>query len=115
MSVEEYRKRNTKVIEIDGFKWTIRKMTVSCLAKLTALYEKPSQTDEELRRMLPDVVKVLLPECVVEPKISSNPTEGCLCIDEIDAKTAMELVTQITEFSGITGPAARERETFRKE
>lgn len=115
MSVEEYRKKNVKEVEIDGFRWTIRKMTVNALAKLTDLYEKEPKSDAELRKLLPSVVRALLPECVVDPKVSLNPSDGSLSVDEIDAKTAMELVTQITEFSGLTGPAAALRERFRQE
>jgi len=113
----EYRRRTTKIITVpSGFQFVIRKVPAKTLMKLMSLYEGKPNTDEAMRKILPDVLKVLLPDCVAHPKVVlENPQGNEILLDEIEARDAIELVTQITNFSGLTGPMALERETFRQE
>ena len=128
VSAKEYRKAMTKVIRLpSGFHFKIRKMPPSALAKLMKVYGElpPARRDltpeekERLRRTgmekFADIIAAIIPDCVVEPKISTNPkSEDELSLQDLPSDDLFALLDEITAFSGLTGPTAKARETFRE-
>jgi len=112
MEVEEYRKSKTKsVTTSSGATFVIRKMPLSAFLQMMQLYEKVPATEEGARQILPDVIRLILPACIVEPQIGDGPDK--LSLDDLDAADAFELLTEISEFSGLSEVAQRQRQSFR--
>ena len=108
--VKQYRKKYTKEVKLpSGFTFKIRKMNVEDLYLLTKIYGNRPIGELEARELLPDVVKTILPRCVIEPKIAEKPSENALGVDELTADDVVALITEIMAFGGVTGPAAEER------
>ena len=112
MKVEEYRKSKTKsVTTSSGATFVIRKMPLSAFLQMMQMYEKVPATEEGARQILPDVIRLILPACIVEPQIGNGPDK--LSLDDLDAADAFELLTEISEFSGLSEVAQRQRQSFR--
>jgi len=126
LSAAEYRKRVYKVVTApSGFSFTIRKMSFKVFSKLLQIYgetptteltaEQRAKLGERLRNQLPQIMEVVIPGCVVKPKIVlENPTEDELALDDIEPNDLIFLMNEITNFSGLTGPAAEERSSFQQ-
>jgi len=125
ITADVYRKANRKIVEVDGYKWEIRKIPPLIVGKLMEfsgieMTGKPL-TDAELKeigkKMSPrifDILKTVLPVCVAQPKISLNPnSEDELDINELSLTTAFGLLDEIYKFSGLTKEAAEFRKKFR--
>ncbi|RLE67003.1 MAG: hypothetical protein DRJ38_00085 [Thermoprotei archaeon] len=109
---EEYRRMKTKeVVTSSGARFVIRKMPLSAFLQMIQIYDKVPPTEEGARQILPDIVRVILPACVVEPPIGEGPDK--ISVDELDAADAFELIAAINEFSGLTEAAERQRRSFR--
>lgn len=132
-SVEEYRKGKQKVIELpsllaDGThpKFIIRKPPTKTMLRLLDLLGIKITGDmdpEELEKTVEEAVKgedlkvkvaeylaTLLPACVVEPKITLDPTEeGALCLDDLEYQDQFALLDAVWEFAGLTEEASKER------
>jgi len=129
-TAKEYRKAMTKVIRLpSGFHFRIRKMPPQAMAKLMDVYgevlprgrreltpEEREQLREIGRRKFAEILKVVIPSSVVEPKIVEKvTTEDELSLDDLSSDDLFALLDEITAFSGLTAEAAEERKTFRKE
>jgi len=129
-TAKEYRKTQTKVIRLpSGFYFRIRKMSPTAMAKLMEVYGETlppgrrEPTPEEMERMrevgrkkFAEILKVILPTCIVEPKVSLNPTsEDELALDDLASDDIFALLDEITAFSGLGPKAAAIRESFREE
>ena len=124
MSAEEYRKRVYKDVTMpDGFVFTIRKMNYKTLTALLDVYgeaptgelteQQKKEIGDKIRKQLPSIISIVIPACVVKPKISVNPTsENELALDDVEPGHLLALVNAITDFSGLTGQAAEERKSF---
>jgi len=113
VSPEEYRKAKTKVVSApSGYNFKIRKMTPevadALLKKLPAKGELPPET-------LPELIELLLPACIVEPKVvASEGTSDTLSVDELDPGDQIVLLMEIIDFSGLSAAAERARKSFRE-
>jgi len=129
-TAKEYRKAMTKVIRLpSGFYFRIRKMSPQAMAQLMDIYgevlprgrrELTPEEREKIREIghekFAEILKIVIPSCVVEPKIVENATsEDELSLDDLSSDDLFALLDEITAFSGLTVEAAKERETFRKE
>jgi len=129
-SVEEYRKRIYKIVELpSGAKFKIRKMSPSLVNEVLSILGiklSPSLSPEEARKefeqkmsdkdfpkFLAEVAPLVVSNCVVEPKISLNPSEDALSFDELEPMDVFNLLTQILDFTGLTAEAAERRSSFR--
>jgi len=125
MSAEEYRKRVRKTVEApSGFKFVIRKLNLKTLARLMEVYGETPTGDlsekqkallaDKLKGRLEDIVEVVLPNCIVKPKVVLNETtkKDELALADLEPDDLIFLVNTITDFSGLTGEAAEERKSF---
>ena len=117
---EEYRKNQKKVVMLSsGFTCRIRKMPPESYAKLLGLIPEgatPEESTRILREKLEEVAKAVIPDSVEEPRIVlDDPTPEALSVKELSGSDIYELLTQIYEFSGITGVAAEKRRSFPEE
>jgi len=125
----EYRKTQSKVIRLpSGFYFKIRKMSPLAMAKLMDVYGdtlppgRREPTPEETEKMrdigrkkFAEILKAVLPECIVEPKVSLTPaSESELSLDDIASDDVFALLDEITTFSGLGARAAAIRESFRE-
>ena len=129
-TAEEYKSKQTKTIRLpSGFHFKIRKMSPTAMAELMNIYGEalpPARrelTSEETAKMskigrekFAEILEAVVPKCVVEPKISTNPEKKDeLALDDLSSDDIFALLDEITTFSGLTAPAAKIRESFRKE
>ena len=120
-TAEEYRRGKQEVVELpSGARFKIRKMSPLEFGKLmevlgTAANAPDSLREAQIRDRIVDVMRVLIPGCVVEPKISFESKEGCLSFEELEVADAMALMDAVYEFSGLAAEDAEERRKFRAE
>jgi len=113
VSPEEYRKAKTKIVSVpSGYNFKIRKMTPevadALLKKLATKEELPPET-------LPELIELVLPACVIEPKIvASEGTSEALSVDELDPGDKIVLFMEVIDFSGLSAAAERARKSFRE-
>ncbi|RLG45123.1 MAG: hypothetical protein DRN81_02665 [Thermoproteota archaeon] len=128
-TAKEYREKMTKIVTLpSGFNFRIRKMPPLALAKLMSIYDEAlPATGRELtpeeeekmkeigKRRFAEIIKVVIPDCIVEPKVSLNPSsEDELSLDDLAADDIFKLLDEIMEFSGLGEAAKKARESFRK-
>jgi len=103
-----------------GKKYTIKKMPRKTFVSIMKLI--PATTDEEEAReaMMSNLVELsdtLLPECVVKPKISTQPTQSndpnVIYIEDLDIPDIFFLISEIFDISGLSPDKMRAREKFR--
>jgi len=75
---------------------------------------KRAMKDLDAQKLL-EVVNIVIPDCVVEPRIVPGKAEGTdeLSIDDIELDDLFHLFDKIWEWSGLTEKAAKERAKFR--
>lgn len=113
-AVKAYREKvqNTKVVEIRGVPFKIRRLTPVLAADLITLVG-PEGNPEMVMKAVPQALPLVLKTCVVEPKIADKGSEDALGLDELDPMDAMQLFAEIMEFSGMA--EAAEVQKFRSE
>lgn len=107
MVIKEYKEKSQKVVTTkNGFAFTIKKISVSTMLELLDVYQGKQQPSEQ---DLPKVMKVLIPKCVVEPKIVTGvPKENEMSFDDLNVEDAFELLEAISNYSGVTGPLPKD-------
>jgi hypothetical protein len=127
---EEYRKGKTKLVELaTGHVFEIRKMpvqTFSIMFETLGIDVPPGMPIENVEKLLAEEMKdpqyktkivetitKILPHCIVKPKVTANPSEGALSIDDIEPADMFALFGEIMEFSGISQMAKDLRDKFR--
>jgi hypothetical protein len=123
MDAKTYRERNRKIVTIDDIEWTIRKIPPSALGEVMKLTGMEPATTEEAKKMaeekiktkLFDIAKVVIPACVLNPKVEvDTKDENKLDFDDLSFVAMTELLDVIYKFSGITPEAMKEKEQFRE-
>lgn len=128
-SAKKYRKGKTKVIKLpSGSVFKIKKPAGRVMASLLNLFDVKISVNEDLSKeeisqeleglefqdKLVNIMDLLIPSCVVDPKISLVETddEDLLFIDDIEYSDLYSLIDEIMAFSGISKEATDERESF---
>lgn len=118
----EYRAKQRKIVTLpSGFTFEIRKMSPLVFAKMFDVlgYEanvSKEQTESIIKEKLEEILKLIIPNCVVKPKISLEPTddEEVLCLEDLEMDDFYTLLDEISNFSGLSEDDMKERELFRK-
>lgn len=122
-TASEYRKKQRKLVELpSGFIFEIRKLSPIAYGEvLDKMGIKPTQANSEeaeniIRDRMLDVMKLVLPEGVVSPKIAiESDDEDVLLFSDLDLNDVTVLLEEIYDFSGLTSEAQVEREEFRED
>jgi len=127
-SVKQYRKGKYKTVELpstleDGSHpvFVIRKPPITAMVKIMDVLglkipsevspEDLEKTIEERRKALAKrlstkdfvkVMEILLPACVVEPKISLEASDDALAVDELEFEDQIQLLDAVWKFSGLS-------------
>lgn len=113
MLAKEYKEKSMKVVTTkSGASFTIRKISVGVLSELSAVYSKSKPQEQDL----PTILRILVPACVVDPKIVlEDPAPNELALDDLNADDTFELLEEIVNFSGVTGPLPMPDKSLLKE
>ena len=121
VSARAYKSTKKKIVTLpSGFKFEIRKVPPSVYGDILAILDVsnvgPNEATTLSQKHLVDILKIIIPRCVVRPKIVVECTddEDVLCLDDLDYADGFALLDHIYEFSGITAEAAKNREKFRE-
>ena len=118
MEVKEYTERNRKTIESpSGMKFTIRKIPTRTYSKIEQLSSKVKKdiSDGEASEKFYQMTLILLPACVMSPKISIDEySDKKVHIDDIDVEDASFIVSKIYDFTGLSSEKMEEIEEFRE-
>jgi len=116
----EYRAAQTKIVTVpSGFNFKIRKMTPETAQKLLRKLapESGEITEAEITAKiqdLPELIRIVVPACVVEPKIvQGKSSSDALSLDELDPGDQLWLMMEAISFSGLEKAARKARELFR--
>lgn len=135
-SPSQYKQGKTKEVTLpsvgaDGSHpvFTIRKLGIKPIIKLLDAFEveiKQGSDVETLERELKETIKtvdlktkivqvieILLPAGISEPKVTAEPAEDSLCLDDIEFNDQMKLFDEIWDFNGLGEKASEERKKFR--
>ena len=64
----------------------------------------------DIKEKLPKLLELLIPACVVEPKISLDPNEeDAIYIDDLDFEDQFKLLDEIWNFAGLSKKAEEQR------
>lgn len=116
VTIEEYKaKLKKKVVVPSGLELTIRRMPLRVVVQLFEIMPTVTRgrtaddlaRDPEYLRKLPELIELVLPECVEEIPEKLN-------VDELLPDDAMALLGEIFDFSGLSEEAAQRRERFRR-
>ena len=119
----QYRKANRKTVQVDGFDWTIRRLPPEVLSEVmdltgvevsTTAITEAEKMGEKLKPKVFEIVKVVLPACVLDPKIvvvQENDDE--LALEDVATTTAFALLDEIYAFSDLSKEAFEKRRKFR--
>jgi hypothetical protein len=127
----DLRKKVTKLVSCEsGTNYLIRKMPLPAMAKFFNAVDMKLSKDvtamqTELKEQVNDPVKIeklilamrdALPQCIIEPKVSSTEqsSDTVINVDDIPLEDQFELFGVITDFSGISIKALEKNKTFRK-
>jgi len=127
---EEYRRGKTKNFRVpSGAVFKIRKMTMGTVASFfetLGLSLPSSGKTEEVRQALESKLKepeaaskiinaihVLLPDCIVEPKVTVKSGADSLSVDEIEPQDQFALFAEIMDFGGWSEEVIEARRKFR--
>jgi len=120
-SPEDYVKGNRKSVTLpSGAIFVIRRIPPRMLGRLMRVFgteaEKAADIvkSPEFRQQFPELMAELIPSCVVLPKITVNPEEDSICIDDIGPNDLYALIGEIFSFSGLTPEAVKTRKSFRR-
>ena len=119
LDVQEYVKKNRKTVTTrSGATFVIRKIPPTCMHIVFKLaqYAKSAtgEVDPRYFEELSDVLRELIPKCVVEPKITLEPQPDSIALDDLGLDDVMELFTSIFDFTGLGPRQAAERDKFRQ-
>ena len=130
-SAKKYREGKTKVVTLpSGDVFMIKKPGGRTMAKVSQLFEinidlQDNPSKEEIAKELAglhlqdnlvEIMDLLIPGCVVEPKVSLVEThdEHTLFIDDIEYNDLYALLDEIMAFSGLSEQSMKERESFQQ-
>ena len=137
-SAAEYKKARYKAVELpslltDGSHpvFIIRKPPPKIYVKLLEMFNVQVTIDsdpeeieraltgqamrEDIKAKLPQFLEILLPACVVEPRVTTDPNDKeALHIDDIDSKDQFALLEAILDFAGLSERAEEERNLLRE-
>lgn len=119
-----YRKDVYKVVTnpVSGYSFKIKRPDPEVMLNMLGLLP-PGKTNPEditgdpvFRENLPKVLSTLIPNCVIEPKVTLEEThpDSELHLSEVSFGDSVFLMGAILEFAGLSGAAAKKRKTFRK-
>jgi hypothetical protein len=117
-SATKLKKESTKLYQCkSGNVYRIRKMPLTSLANFLALDFKTSITEQlkdpvRAKRIL-ETMDETLPVCIVEPRISEEPSENTIELMDVPSLDQIELFVNIVNFSGYTKEKMKEFEKFR--
>jgi len=78
--------------------------------------EDTENLSDKLKPKVFEIVEAVLPHCVIDPHISTNPgSDDELALEDISTTTAFGLLEEIYKFSELTGEAFEKRRKFRTE
>lgn len=109
VNIEEYKKSVRKKVKLpSGLELTVRRMSLRTFIQLYDVWpvKEPDPRDPTFIKLLPQILEIVLPACVEE-----IPEQ--LEIDDLAPGDAMELLTAIFEFSGLTAEEMKRRRKFR--
>ena len=126
-SASEYRKGKRHEVELpSGARFEIRKLSPLAFGELLKFIEvREGATEEEttakVRGEIVNIMKTIIPQCVVTPTIvfDANMTEeemdekNVIDFADLDLNDVFVLLDAVYEFSGLTEEAAEERTKFR--
>ena len=103
-----------------GYVFEIRKMSPLTFSELFNVIGVEANASEEVaaervRENLVEVIKVVIPKCVVKPKIAleASDDEDVLSLEDLDMDDFTVLFEEISAFSGIGEKETDDRESFR--
>ena len=128
-SASDYKRKRRRSVEVsEGDVFIVRKMTPSIYGNaLKSIGVTPNDFNpdgslidpEKVRSMINagifDVMKYVIPRCVVSPKIVPEPhqeTDENILFDDIDETDLTTLLDEIYDFSGLSAEAKEERKEF---
>lgn len=109
MNIEEYKKNVRKKVKLpSGLELTIRRMSLRTFVQLYDVWpvKEPDPRDPTFIKLLPQILEIVLPACVEE-----IPEQ--LDVDDLAPGDAMELLTEIFEFSSLTAVEMSKQRKFR--
>ena len=127
-SASEYRKGKRHVVELpSGATFEIRKLSPLAFGELLNFIEvREGATEEEttarVRSEIVNIMKTIIPQCIVNPTIAFEPDmteeemdeKNVIDFADLDLNDVFVLLDAVYEFSGLTEEAAQERTKFRK-
>lgn len=121
-SAKAYRERQRKIVTLpSGFVFEIKKMSPLTFTKMFELIGVGTdvtgeRAEEMVKEKLYDVLKLIIPECVVNPKIvlESTDDEDALALEDLEMDDFFALLNEISEFSGLGEESIKDRDRFRK-
>lgn len=121
-SASEYRKKSRMLVELpSGAVFEIRKLSPLVYGEALEQVgispaEGAEQVDAVVRKNIFSLMKLIVPKCVISPKISVSPSsDDELDYEDIELADLTRLMDEIYKFSGLTVEAEQEREEFREE
>jgi len=120
-SASEYRAGQRRMVTLpSGYVFEIRKMSPLTFSELFNVIGVEANASEEVaaervRENLVEVIKVVIPKCVVKPKIAleASDDEDVLSLEDLDMDDFTVLFEEISAFSGIGEKETDDRESFR--
>jgi len=116
----EYRRKVRKIIELpSGAVFEIRKLSPLRMAEVIDIGDGVDQVKiaNSIRDNLVTLMRVVIPSCVVRPKIVLYDTDkkGELSFDDLEPDDLYALLDQVYEHSGLGPDEIEEREDFPEE
>lgn len=119
-SPKEYLKGQRKRITLpSGALFEIRKLSPVAFGEILKIMgpETARDMDDVIRDKIVDIMKVIVPRCVVKPKITLEDTgdEDKLSLEDLEMQDVFALLDEVYAFSGLTTEDVEERKSFREE
>ena len=119
-SPKEYLKGQRKKITLpSGAVFEIRKLSPIAFGEILKITgpETARDMDDVIRDKIVDIMKVIVPRCVVKPKITLEETddEDKLSLEDLEMQDVFALLDEVYAFSGLSTEDTEERKSFRED
>ena len=119
-SPKEYLKGQRKKITLpSGAVFEIRKLSPIAFGEILKITgpETARDMDDVIRDKIVDIMKIIVPRCVVKPKITLEETddEDSLSLEDLEMQDVFALLDEVYAFSGLSTEDTKERKSFHKD
>ena len=119
-SPKEYLKGQRKQITLpSGAVFEIRKLSPIAFGEVLKIMgpETARDMDDIVRDKIVDIMKVIVPRCVVKPKITLEETDDKdkLSLEDLEMQDVFALLDEVYAFSGLSTEDVEEKKSFPKD